>query len=92
MTFLRTVLLLIGYLSLGAAFSQWPSHRTARGSATELFQSNFFDNLVDSLGNTKSLTSPKVEVPDELVIPEPRPLAISAETDILKFSKNNILA
>jgi glutathione S-transferase len=35
-------------------------------------------------------TTPKVEVPKDFVIPEPKPLTITESTDLLRFAKNTV--
>ncbi|KAL3912194.1 MAG: hypothetical protein SGILL_006980 [Bacillariaceae sp.] len=83
---LHTALVLGACVSFAGAFSPPPPRRAARDSATELYQSNNPFEKFNPFGT--STNTPKVKVPDDFVIPEPRPLEISKDTDIFRFAKN----
>jgi glutathione S-transferase len=52
--------------------------------------SRLYDNLLDQINllRLKTLSTPKVKLPDDFVAPEPKPLTISESTDLLRFAKN----
>ncbi|KAG7345588.1 iron hydrogenase [Nitzschia inconspicua] len=53
-------------------------------------KSNIFDqiNIFRDIGQASA--TPKVKLPDDFVVPEPKPLTISESTDLFRFAKNTL--
>lgn len=63
-------------------------HQQSSHNAPSQVKLNLFDNLFNSVQTTKSSATtqyPKVEVPPNFIIPEPRPLTITESTDLIDF-------
>lgn len=85
---IATVLLVLSYLSHSAeSFNSLPSSAASK----TILRGSFLDSLNDLLPKSvNKATSPKVEVPKDFVIPEPRPLTITPSADIPLFIKSTI--
>jgi glutathione S-transferase len=62
---------------------------SSRRVATSL-NSNFLDQINLFGGLKSTVSTPKVKVPEDFVVPEPKPLTIPENTDLLRFAKNTL--
>lgn len=79
----RTRLLLLSTIGLGALTCEaFVSSPLPKASSTQV--NGFLDDLM-----TPTPSTPKVSLPDDFVVPEPKPLTISEKTDIVEFAKSS---
>jgi glutathione S-transferase len=86
---------LLSSILLGKSFS--PLHPLSFRSLGSLSSgrattSRLHDNLLDQINlfRPKPSSIPSVKLPDDFVIPEPKPLTISESTDLFRFAKNTL--
>jgi len=62
-------------------------HGTTKAFSSSALKANFLEDLWKQ---TSTLSRPKVKVPDDFVTPEPKPLTIPEDTDLVEFGKSTL--
>lgn len=78
----RSSMLLLSLILFAATCEAFVPSGRPQGSLTQM--NGFLDNLMAPVSS-----SPKVSVPADFVVPEPKPLTISEKTDIAEFAKSS---